>query len=590
MWVAPGVAWDGYGRPIVVTAPALVSPDLFTALGDKDYQVWIRYDQAQTSSTAPGFQACCANDTTVRVQDSFAIEVGQNPLVGDRQSGITIGGAAVKDARDMLRAVDATAAIVLDGAAAQQDFPADADKPRWLLPLGLVTWQSGKFVARDTNRLVKSRSYRRYIGAVAESVFAADGVLRLRDRQTLMLAGQTEDQLENDAAITSDDLTSESGTARTVGNELVWIEGNLRVTGDARVFGKKLEFLDESGRDVDVPLSVQRGFVSNDKGGQDLQVTVGKTGDGADRVTFGYLDKMQNKFTERMTVRSDGTVGIGFGGQPRTVLDVVASQVSGPPTVIANHAAIIENANPAGTTTSALALKIQTPAKADGQSNFITFFNQSGAIGSIKATGSTPSAPTSLNLVQPDSTPNDSSVLNTASAITMVTNSADFAECLPRAAATPPIGPGRIVGVFAGRVSLSTRAADSVLVTTDRPAILGNAPSADRSGEFEAVALVGQVAVVVEGAVKAGDFIVASGRGDGIGRAVAPGSLAPGDVSQVVGRAWESADGCGLRRVNAIIGTAGGATHGLAELLAAQGETIRTLCAEVARLKRKVDG
>src|SRR4051812_13474710 len=32
MFIEPGLAWDGYGRPIVVLAPAPVTPDLFASL------------------------------------------------------------------------------------------------------------------------------------------------------------------------------------------------------------------------------------------------------------------------------------------------------------------------------------------------------------------------------------------------------------------------------------------------------------------------------------------------------------------------------------------------------------------------------
>jgi hypothetical protein len=595
LWIEPGVAWDGYGRPIVVLAPALVSPDLFSGLSDSTYPVWLRYDEVQLPANPSMDQCYCEAEIGARVRESFAIAAGRKPQITDRQSGITIGGATVVDARDMLRAVNQSAAVVLDGAAPQQAFPDDASKPFWLVPVGLAAWQSGQLVPRTQEQLLQSRAARRYISAVAETVLAADGVLRLRDRQTELPPGLTEDQLEQNTAIKDVDLQIEASTGRCIGHELVWIEGNLRMTGDARLFGTKLELRASDGSETgDAPLFARRAKTTNDKGGQDLQIAIGTKTDGTDRLTIGPIDTSTDTLHESMIVRSDGevrmtgAVAMGFANQPpRTSLDL-RGNVSGEPSDVTKHVAIIENS--ANSKASTLALQINTPANADGSSNFITFFNNKTPIGSIKATGFTAPSTAHLTVVQPDATENDPSVLGKANAITMITNSADFAECLPRARDVAPIGPGRIVGAFAGRVSLATEGADSLLITTDRPAVLGNAPTPEDSGAFEAVALVGQVAVMVEGPVKAGDFIVPSGRADGVGRAVSPSALASGDLTQIVGRAWETSDLVAPKRVNAMVGAGGYATQGLAAMLAVQNETIRALYAELAQLKRALDG
>lgn len=594
MWIEPGVAWDGYGRLVLVPAPALVSPDLFASFTPNTvYPVWLRYDEPQNQSSSAS-NPCSTGTSTTMIQESYAIEAGRIPLFTNRQSGITIGGSAVADPRDMLRAVNQNAAVVLDGAAPQQAFPADSDNPLWLIPVGMAVWNGINFVSRSTDQLKQSRAYRRYIAAVAESVLAADGVLRLRDRQTDKPAGLTEDQLDQNSAIQETDLYIDQNTGRCRGLELVWIEGSLRVTGDARLFGTKLDFRDGTGKETDNrPLYIQRGHSKNSAGGQDLQVTVGAAGDGSDRLTIGYLNEKvsPSAFAENVTVGSDGQVciagkvGIGSTTTPRTAFDLRAN-ISGDPTNYENHVAIIENLS--GSNSSALALKIDTSTSPDASSNLITFFNGANPIGSIKPLGFTLPASASYNFVQPDPTPNDSAVL-TSTGITVVTNGADFAECLPRVPAAAPIGPGRIVGVFGGRVSLATQDADSLLVTTDRPAVLGNAIGGDRSAAVEAVALVGQVAVIVEGAVKSGDFIVPSGRGDGIGRAVAPQNIGAGELHQIVGRAWQSSDSASLKRINAIVDTTNNAMRGIATMLSEQTETIRTLTEEIARLKRKLD-
>jgi hypothetical protein len=598
LWIEPGIAWDGYNRAAVVMAPALVSPDLFAGLSDNIYPVWLRYDEMQVPVNSTAGQCYGGSESQsesgARVQESFAIVVGRKLQITDRQSGITIAGATVVDARDMLRAVNQNAAVVLDAAAPHQAYPDDASKPLWLIPVGIAAWQSGQLVARTPEQILLSRAARRYVGAIAETVLAADGVLRLRDRQTALPSGLTEDQLEQNTAIQDVDLQIETSTGRCIGNELVWVEGNMRVTGDARMFGTKLELRASDGSEAGgAPLFARRSNTVNDKGGQDLQIAIGTKTDGTDRLTIGPIDPSTDTLHENVIVRSDGEVcmagdvAVGFTSPPpRTALEVQGT-ISGDPSVITNHVAIIENL--ATLPASTLALQINAPANADGQSNFITFFNNGAAIGSIKATGFTASASAHLTVAQPDSTQNDPAVLSKSNAITMVTNSADFAECLRRVPGTDPIGPGRIVGAFAGCISLVTEGADSLLITTDRPAVLGNAPTTDEAGMFEAVALVGQVTVLVEGAVRAGDFIVPSGRADGVGRAVAPTALTPAELTQIVGRAWENSEHATLKRVNTIVGAGGHPAHGVAAMLAAQNETIRALYAELAQLKRTLD-
>jgi hypothetical protein len=593
MWIEPGVAWDGYGRLILVSTPALVSPDLFSGFAGSTttpiaYPVWLRYQETPQPPSASGSNGCSTSATTF-IGESYVVQAGRITHFTDQQSGITIGGASVPDPRDMLRVVDQNAAVVLDGAAAHQTFPADADDPFWLVPVGLALWDGSNFVARSTDQLTQSRAYRRYVGTVAESVLAADGVLRLRDRQTDLPPGLNEDQLDQNNAIQPTDLQVDTQTGRCVGNELVWVEGSMRVTGDARLWGTKLEFRDGSGGDR--PLHIRRGASANSQGGQDLQVVIGQNTTDGDRLTVGPV--VSDLLQEQVTVQSDGEVRIAgplnvgsTSDAPRTLLDVsasIAGQGGGKPPLV-DHVAIIENQASSQASVLALKMGISEPPP-DYSSNYITFFDSKGAIGSIKPTGQ---ASPSTNTYQVPSIISTNSF--SGPGVTLITNSADFAECLPRARNAAPIGPGRIVGAFAGCVSLATDGADSLLVTTDRPAVLGNAPPQDEAAGFEAVALIGQVAIVVEGPVKAGDLILPSGRADGCGRAVSPAALAVDDLTQIVGRAWESSDIAAPKRVNAIVGTGANAAHGLAAMLAVQSETIRALSAELARLRQARDG
>src|SRR5271166_5619829 len=105
MFIEPGIGWDGYGRPVVVLAPAPVTPDFFAALPSGNQIVWLRYNATGTQAISPGFQTCGAGDPTTRVLESYAIEAG-NKSPTQQSDGVVIAGAAVADPRDMLIAVD----------------------------------------------------------------------------------------------------------------------------------------------------------------------------------------------------------------------------------------------------------------------------------------------------------------------------------------------------------------------------------------------------------------------------------------------------------------------------------------------------
>jgi hypothetical protein len=94
-----------------------------------------------------------------------------------------------------------------------------------------VSAQLGHFVARDDSGAAgaekdsdKIRRFRaRYIGVVAEEIEAADGAIRLRDRgkdpATSFFQPPTKEQIANST------------------NDLVWVEGNLRILGNAKLCG-----------------------------------------------------------------------------------------------------------------------------------------------------------------------------------------------------------------------------------------------------------------------------------------------------------------------------------------------------------------
>jgi hypothetical protein len=304
VYLLPGYAVDGYGRAIVVVNPLRLSVDQFNGQLSGQVQVWIRYDQGQTSAVRPGFQICCnGGENYSRVSESYALEVG-NLSLATQQSGISISGEAVADARTALRTFNDAGQIICDASVPYQDLPLPDDtKSHWLIPLGQVGWQSGtpgNFVTlvddSDPGKVILSRRLRRYAGLVTENLYAQDGLIRLRGR-TADVAG-TVTQKVVDTACAPGDLANAAhdndfticGVDGPLPNALVWIEGRLRVNADTRIVSPgRLELRDKDNNDYyaaagqpSVPLFLQRadrktGSTNN----ADLQIVLGKAPDGS---------------------------------------------------------------------------------------------------------------------------------------------------------------------------------------------------------------------------------------------------------------------------------------------------------------------
>lgn len=313
MYISPGYAWDGFGRPIVVLAPYKIPADRFKSIpynagidggnpAGHLVEIWLRYNEIETQGPRPGFEVCDPADQFARVQESFQIEVGDqlNP-----RDPIVIAGRTV-DATLALKSFDANDPIIEDVSIPHQTFPDDNPNTVWLIPLGFVRWKPnpnpglpGNFVSRNGDDITQSRRVRQYIGVVTEGIQAADDIIRLQRRAT-------------------DDSTL------TWSNDLVWIEGDLRVDGNAKLFGTELDFLDPSGQDNGIPLTMKRAsmIVHGQAGGgpqtvTELQVTIGQSNDGNNRFAVGPVQKgtgtppPPDVFQEKFTVRADGLVGIG---------------------------------------------------------------------------------------------------------------------------------------------------------------------------------------------------------------------------------------------------------------------------------------
>ncbi|MCZ7556511.1 MAG: hypothetical protein M5R41_08935 [Bacteroidia bacterium] len=152
--------------------------------------------------------------------------------------------------------------------------------------------------------------------------------------------------------------------------------------------------------------------------------------------------------------------------------------------------------------------------------------------------------------------------------------SADYAEWLERADPAEMLTYGDIVGAHGGKITRKIEGADMVFVISKSPIVLGNVPPAGSEHLFEKCAFLGQVPVKVSGPVNIGDYILPSGRDNGIGMAVAPDDLTAEQAKIVVGVAWSTLARGVPGYVNVAVGMP--VKAGL-EVLQKQQETIGTL-------------
>jgi hypothetical protein len=138
--------------------------------------------------------------------------------------------------------------------------------------------------------------------------------------------------------------------------------------------------------------------------------------------------------------------------------------------------------------------------------------------------------------------------------VTYGSKGADYAEWLERSDPKEDIKWGQIVGVRSGKISKTIKGAEQVMVVSRAPVVLGNQPPAEVVDNYERVAFMGQVPVVVRGRVHAGDYIIDSGQNDGTGVAVATADLTSEHLDRVVGRAWEDSKNDIVGFVNVVVG------------------------------------
>lgn len=297
--------------------------------------------------------------------------------------------------------------------------------------------------------------------------------------------------------------------------------------------------------------------VKGHNGAEELLIGAEGAGGVVSTMTNHALQLRTNN-SNRIYVKADGDVGVGTNS-PVARLHVVDNKTGD--ATLPNHVAVIENAS-TGDSADVLALKIGAPVAAGASNNFVTFFRGGNVnIGRIEGLGA---------------------------GVTYETTAGDYAEFLPRLAEDELIEAGDVVGVFGGKVTRATAGAHQLMTITDQAAVLGNMPAPEAERLHEKVAFIGQVRVRVRGPVNEGDYIVPSGADDGCGVAVAPERLGPAHFAQIVGRAWESDAGAGVRRINTAIGLpANQIGASVLAALSAQQEELRALKVELQSLKAR---
>ncbi|HKP51311.1 MAG TPA: hypothetical protein VJ183_01520 [Chloroflexia bacterium] len=319
--ILPGYAWDGFGRPIVLLQPMSLSGALFSQVSpDGNPQgilvpVWLRYSEIPTRGPKPGFERCDPGDEYARMQETFAIEVGTktNDLKHDK---INVAGRQV-DAQGAVQAfLGANPPVTTyDESIPYQTLPDPLQTPpRWLVPIGAVRWlpgpdafTPGNFVKAQPDDAAAARAMRRYIGVVAEEVAAADGTIRLRDRSRPYSPIRT--------------------------GELVWVEGDLRVDEDLRMFGGNIDFRRMNGTDNDVSLLLHRAETlpvpPSLNPNTALRVLIGKAMAGENSFAVGISTDPTDptKFVEKFVVKDSGQAGVGTGNVGKAALTIEHAQV-----------------------------------------------------------------------------------------------------------------------------------------------------------------------------------------------------------------------------------------------------------------------
>lgn len=287
-WVLPGMAVDGYGREIIVLAPARLDTGLFDAVrGDRHAAVWIGYDEERAGAPGYGWADCeDPGEAYRRTVETWQIVV---------EPGNRTHDAVYVDGRQLT-------ALPEDEAVPYQELPDASAHPLWLVRLGTVHIVDGVLADTGDDRLNESRVY---VRAVASEVLAPDDSLVLRPR-TRFAEGKVDDG----------DFASVEGRLR--------VDGRLTAKADVHVDGGKV-WLNPTGGPAGPDLLVTRGLRAGGAG-HTVRVQLGTQADQPDTsLSVGPREGTADK--AYLEVRANDVVDVPtgtlrFGRKPRQAIDL----------------------------------------------------------------------------------------------------------------------------------------------------------------------------------------------------------------------------------------------------------------------------
>jgi hypothetical protein len=262
--------------------------------------------------------------------------------------------------------------------------------------------------------------------------------------------------------------------------------------------------------------------------------------------------------SDALVLKENGDFGLSTSS-PVAHLHVQESVKESGATNLGRHAGVVENTSTeSGADVFALKTALNDPGSI---TNFISFLDADEQIGTIQGTGG---------------------------GIELTSKTADFAEELPVEDGARKPEAGEVVGVRGGEVGLDTRRADRVMIASTSPIMTGNATPDTEADDNErvAVAFVGQVPAKVRGSVEMGDLIVASGKGDGTGRAVSPSEYRRAKHGPIAGQAWSAKETSEVGEVTVAVGL--GRSGAVAEQLEEQRKTNQKQEAQIEDLKKRL--
>ncbi len=266
VFVLPGLAIDGFGRPLLVFASMPLDLALFQGpefQTDQWVKVWLLYQPVPTDPPRLGYELCDDPSLTTRTQETAVLAVGDQP---GQHDPVRVAGQPVPDS-----------SLPPDTSAGYAALPDDSELARWPVCLGQVHWNGvdGFVSSTDADR----RRYRVLGGVIAADAYAPEGTWDLSSR----LRDNT-------------NPTNPAPVAATVHGSLS-VEGLLTAKAGVELDGGQLTFVDPAGNDQGRPVSVQRVDTATST---DLQVEISKAGTGHDRLV------VMSTGTPQFVVQDDG--------------------------------------------------------------------------------------------------------------------------------------------------------------------------------------------------------------------------------------------------------------------------------------------